>query len=311
MLPDPKHAGIPFPPTLSWSPIPSRPALTWPGGAALAVCVVIHVEHAEWVAPDLELVPPSLVRRPPYPRLLDPHEVSPHEYGNRVGFFRLHDLVRSFSLPAAVAIDAASAMRYPPVVEAAKRSGFELVAHGVSASRPLTGSIRPEAERDYVRRTLDTIEAAAGRRPSGWVGIEYSESATTPDALAAEGISYTLDWANDEQPFVLRSPAGHVVALPISLELDDVYSIHMRRILTASWAEMAREAVDFLASGNPESARLLVLNLHAWFAGQPFRARHVREVLASFAGRPGVWVATPTEVDRYYRSQAAYAAAMA
>jgi hypothetical protein len=101
------------------------------------------------------------------------------------------------------------------------------------------------------------------------------------------------------------------VALPISLELDDVYSIHMRRILTASWAEMAREAVDFLASGNPESARLLVLNLHAWFAGQPFRARHVREVLASFAGRPGVWVATPGEVDRYYRSQAAYAAAMA
>jgi hypothetical protein len=150
---------------------------------------VIHVEHAEWVAPDLAVVPPSIVRRPPYPRLLDPHEISPHEYGNRVGFFRLRDMVASLSLPAAVAIDAASAVRYPPVVDATKRSGFELVAHGISASRLLTGSICPEAERDYVRRTLDTIEAATGTRPSGWVGIEYSESATTPDALAAEGTS--------------------------------------------------------------------------------------------------------------------------
>ena len=83
----------------------------------------------------------------------------------------------------------------------------------------------------------------------------------------------------------------------------------MRRILTASWAKMACEAVDFLASGSSESGRLLVINLRAWFAGQPFRARHVREVLASFARRPGVWVATPGQVDRYYRSQAAFAAA--
>jgi hypothetical protein len=309
MRPDPKHTGIPFPPTLAWSPLPSRPALTWPGDAPLAVCVVIHVEHAEWIAPDLEVVPPSLVRRPPYPRLLDSHEVSPHEYGNRVGFFRLHDIVRSFSLPAAVAIDATSALRYPPIIEAAKRAGFELVAHGISASRPLTGSVPLGAERNYIRRTLDTIEAASGARPSGWVGVEYSESANTPEALAAEGISYTLDWANDEQPFVLRSSAGDIVALPIALELDDIYSIHMRRILTASWAEMVREAADFLASGRPESARLLIINLHAWLAGQPFRARHVREILASFAGRSGIWAATPGEVDRYYRSQAAYAAA--
>ena len=300
MISDNRGTPVPFAPAIPWSPLTTRPSLSWPNQQSLAVCVVVHVEHVEWVAPDLDAVPPSVVRRPPYPALLDPHEVSPHEYGNRVGFFRICDMLDALCLEAAVAIDAASALRYRPIVEKARRNGWEFIAHGISGSRLLAGAVPPDKECAMIRKTLASIEQRCGVRPNGWAGVEYSESPRTLDILAEEGLSYVMDWANDEQPYRAKTASGNITVLPIALELDDVYSIHMRRITTSGWAAMVKEAVNCLSQGDPARARLLVLNLHAWIAGQPFRIGHVREALSPLVDNPNVWVTSPGKVCAHY-----------
>jgi len=79
------------------------------------------------------------------------------------------------------------------------------VAHGITNSRPLSG-LSPEAERQVIRETLDTIAAATGRRPRGWLGPGLAETFNTLDLLAEAGIEYVGDWVNDDQPL---SHEGH------------------------------------------------------------------------------------------------------
>ena len=52
------------------------------------------------------------------------------------------------------------------------------------------------------------------------------------------------------------------------------------------------EACARLASDGAESGRLLVLPLHPYLVGQPFRIRYLERALAAVAGTSGVWLTT-------------------
>src|SRR5829696_9387774 len=96
-------------PYYDWSPLPTRPALRWPDGARVAVCVIVSLEQVEWLPGPDAAVPPGLVRFGPYPEVLDVHDLSVHEYGNRVGVFRVLDVLDRHGLRATAAVDAALA----------------------------------------------------------------------------------------------------------------------------------------------------------------------------------------------------------
>ncbi|HET6507974.1 MAG TPA: polysaccharide deacetylase family protein [Baekduia sp.] len=303
-MPADPRAGAMDNPYTAWSPLRDRRPVRWPGGARVAVCVLLNVEHVEWLPPDGVFVPPSAVRRPPYPRLPDPHEVSPHEYGNRVGIFRLIEALDARSIPASVPIDAASAERYPGIVRRCVDRGWELLGHGLSASRMISGAMSEPEERAYIARSLDAVQRATGQRPVGWSSIEYAQSARTIRLLAEAGVRYMCDWPNDEQPYELVGDGAGVVALPTAIELDDVYTIHMRRVPPARWSQMIVDAYDRLERDGAESGRVLVISLHPWLTGQPFRMRHVEAALDHVAGRPRAWCATAGEIVDRYREQA-------
>ncbi len=69
----------------------------------------------------------------------------------------------------------------------------------------------PDEERRL--RTEITGATAAGRRPEGWMGPGLPGRSTpcpdpdvhTPALLAGLGYGYVLDWANDDQPYRLKS----------------------------------------------------------------------------------------------------------
>ena len=50
---------------------------------------------------------------------------------------------------------------------------------------------------------VDTIEAATGQRPRGWLGPGLTETFNTPQLLGELSLSYVLDWTSDDQPFPL------------------------------------------------------------------------------------------------------------
>ena len=65
---------------------------------------------------------------------------------------------------------------------------------------------------------------------------------------------------------------------------------------------MLKEGFDALYDEGADNARLLVLNLHPWLMGQPFRVRYLTRALDYMTRREGVWIANGSEIVDWYRS---------
>ena len=197
-----------------WSPIISRPALRWPNGAAVALCVVLVLEHMEWQAPEgsFQVANLSGGSAPALSRLCAP---SHREYGHRVGIFRLLDLLDKHGIPATIAMDAMTAENYPYLVQHCIGGGCEIIGHGISVSRTISANMSEDEERGYIRSSIDSLVSATGSAPQGWFGPEYGESDRTPQLLAEAGLRYVCDWANDEQPYPMTTGDTPFFALPL------------------------------------------------------------------------------------------------
>ena len=284
-----------------WSPIVSRGVLRWPENARLALCVIVNLELMEWSPPEGSHQSPLLSGGLGPRSFPDYARISHREYGHRVGIFRVLDALENCGIRATVAMDALTADNYPFLVRQCLDRGCEIIGHGASVSQMITSDMSEETEREYIKSSLDSLKRATGAAPAGWLSPEYGESTRTPQLLAQAGIRYVCDWANDEQPYPIKSPQGNLFALPVMLELDDVHALWNRRVPINRYAELLRESADTLYSDGAESGRLLVLNLHPWLIGQPFRIRYLAEALDAIMRRQGVWAATGSEIADWYR----------
>jgi hypothetical protein len=120
--------------------------------------------------------------------------------------------------------------------------------------------------------------------------------------LAELGIRYVCVWVDDEQPSPVKIPEGELYALPIALPLDEVNALWDRRIDIDRYREMIQETFETLDREGANNGRLLVLHLHPWLMGQPFRIDCLDEALGHIVHRQGVWAATGAKIiDRYRR----------
>ncbi len=284
-----------------WSPISTRGVLRWPEQARVALCVLISLEHMEWEPPEGSFQSPILAgglgRRgdPDYPRLTH------RDYGHRVGIFRVFDVLAKHGIPPTVAMDALTAEHYPELVRHCQARDCEIIGHGMSVSRMITSQMTEQEERDYIHTSIETLARATGAAPVGWLGPEYGESARTPQLLAEAGIRYVCDWANDEQPYRMKTAPGDFCALPIMLELDDVNALWDRRVPVDRYEQLLTESFDILYRDGAQNGRLLVLNLHPWLIGQPFRIGFLDAALGAMMQRQGVWAAPGSAIIDWFR----------
>ena len=171
-----------------------------------------------------------------------------------------------------------------------------------SVSQQITENMPEQEEREYIQSSMERMTGAIGTTPAGWLGPEYGESSRTPQLLAQAGVSYVCDWTNDEQPYPIKAPQGQLTALPINLPLDDVNALFDRHIPISRYELMLKEGFDALYQEGAKNARLLVLNLHPWLMGQPFRVRYLTRALDYMTRREGVWTANGSEIIDWYRS---------
>jgi len=283
-----------------WSPLVNRSRLNWPSGSRIAICIILNLGHMEWSPPPRSLTPPLAgglgVRDfPDYARL------SHREYGHRVGVFRVLDALENAGFKATVAMDALTAENYPFLVDHCLGRGCEIICNGVSSSQMISSQMSQEEEAGYIRTSIDALTRATGAAPFGWIGPEYGESSLTPQLLSQAGIRYICDWANDEQPYRLKSPHGELFALPTMVELDDVVALWNRRVTVGRYRDMLKESFDTLYEDGARTGKLLVINLHPWLIGQPFRIGYLNDALEHMTRRGGVWTATGSEIVDWYR----------
>ena len=305
-------------PYYDWSPITTRPRLTWPNNARVALCVIVSVEHYPWKATNdfstgglPEVLPPHSYKSPdlpggvsgvgrPFPDIIS---YSQREYGNRVGIFRVMKILDKYGIRATAAIDASIADNYPCLIQQCQQRGWEFIAHGMAVNQMITTRMDEETERAYIKQSIESVARASGSRPLGWLGPEYGESTLTPSILAGEGIRYVCDWPNDDQPYPMKTQTGKIYSLPVILDLDDTFTHWMKRVPINIYAKMVTDTFDILYREGAETGRLMVINIHPWLMGQPFRSKYLDQALGHICERDGVFKATGSEIIDWYQRQ--------
>ena len=284
-------------PHYDWLPLPARDPIKWPGGARLAVTALVYFEY-------LELNPPSdAVGDARFAGALgsyypDFQNYSRREFGNRVGIFRVLDILERHGIRATVCANAAAAQRYPYIVERCRRGGHGFAARGWSINRMISAQMSEDQEREYIADALDSLESSLGERPRGWAGQDYGESERTPKLLAEAGVTHVIDWPNDDEPYLMHTDPP-LVSVPNQAEWDDAQLFAVRKVDSWRYPEILASAFDTLFE---EGGRMLGFGIHPWIFGQAHRVRYLDDAVAKFAGRDGVWFTTAQEIAQAYRA---------
>jgi peptidoglycan/xylan/chitin deacetylase (PgdA/CDA1 family) len=283
-----------------WSPVVSRERLRWPQGARVALATIVVLDHLDFGPPEGSVQPPGLYHRP----LPEYWAFTHRQYGLRVGVFRVLEALARHDIRPTIAMDALTAENCPYLVRHCVEREFEIIGHGMAVSRMITSRMTEADERHYIGESLESLVRATGRAPQGWLGPEFGESARTPGLLAEAGIRYVCDWANDEQPYPMKTPSGELFALPMILDLDDVFALRDRRFPIDGYTRTVKQAFDRVYRDAVRSGRLFVLTIHPYLMGQPFRIGFLDDALRHMRRRKGVWSASGGEIVEWY-SQAA------
>lgn len=278
-----------------YSAIRARPAFAWPEGKRVAVHVAINLEHfifgGHGVNLDRDTPPPNH------------RSYLWREYGNRVGIWRLLDLLDDCAIPMGVIANSAIYEHCPDVMAAFRARGDEVIGHGITNSKPPADMSEAE-EREMIAEATRTVAAAEGRPPAGWLSPYIMPSNVTADLLKEAGYEYLLDWGLcDDQPFWSRTRAGPLLAVPYTIELNDQPAMIYRRDTACDFADMAIDHVDEHLRSASRFSTVCVISLHSFIIGQPFRLAHLRRVFQHINDhRNRIWLTRPGEIARYYAS---------
>jgi allantoinase len=280
-------------PFYDYSPIVRRPRLELPDGKRLAVWIGVNVEHYEFGSPALSLAQFTAGLVP------DPLNYGWRDYGPRVGVWRLMELLDRYGIRASAITNAAVFEHYPEIVEEGRKRGWAWVGHGEMNSRWHVGMERDE-ERALLERIVAAFESATASRPRGWLGPALTSTPNTIDLLAELGFAYTLDWANDDQPYDLKPASGRLLSLPYSSEVNDIPAFVLHHHTGEEFARSVIDQFDQLYEEGATSLRVLGIGLHPFLVGQPFRARAFARALEHIAGHDDVWLTTSDELAEWH-----------
>ncbi len=280
----------PFP----YSPIIGRPPLALPDGAHVALWVIPNIE---FFALDEKVPAGSGGTGAPVP---DVPAWAVRDYGNRVGVFRLMEVLDRYGVRATVALNSDLCAHHPEIIEEGEKRRWEWMGHNESNTRRLNAAA-PGEEPRIVRDALTTIEKATGRRPVGWLGSGLQETWDTLDLLAANGCEYVADWTNDDQPYRMTLDNGkQLISVPYSQELNDKPAFEKHNLTASQFQEMICRQFDVLYREGAQSGRVMAIALHPYLTGVPHRIGALDKALEYICKHDRVWRATGAEIARHY-----------
>src|SRR5262249_22058715 len=263
------------------SPLVAPPPLRLPDGVRMVVWPVLSLEEWDIGRPMARTVIP-----PPQGQVLLPDvpNWTWHEYGMRVGFWRLKRMYERLGIAPTVTLNARVCETYPPVVEACLRNGWELNAHSYEQI-PMQ---KLDHERAVIERTVEVIQKFSGQRPRGWFGPGLTQTPHTVDHLAAAGIEYIGDWVLDDEPVTLRTTSRPMVALPYNFEIHDIVLMAVQHRPSDAMYARAIDQFEGLYGGSADRTKIMAVACHPYLSGVRHRIRHVERAYEAILGRKGV-----------------------
>ncbi len=274
-------------------PYRDRPKIVWPGGKRLAF----------WVAPNIEfyeLDPPVNPSRKAWPRPApDVVGYSYRDYGNRVGHWRMMEVMDRYGLRGSISLSVALIDHHPEIIEACVERNWEFFSHGIYNTRYCYGMDEAQ-ERAIIEDSIASVKAATGQTIAGWLAPALTHTERTMDLLAEYGLKYTCDLFHDDQPTPVRTAAGRFCSVPYSLEMNDSIAFNVQNMSPRRYVEILRAGFDRLYAEGEESGTVMCIPLHAFLIGQPYRLEPFEEALSYITGHDGVWLATGREIAEHF-----------
>lgn len=270
------------------------PVAAWPGGKKVAVSFALFVEEFGFglgpvFRPDLAARNPDLVNE------------SFRQYAIDWGIARVGRLFRELDVPLSVVLNAEFPGAHAAVWKEfrATQPNAPILAHGMNNSNrilPLGRGIA--AQKAYIRRTLDLIASTTGVRPTGWSSPSVYANGDTMQAVAAEGIAYTLDQMDSDVIARVKTPEGPLVLLPYPVVTVDMGQ-QLARLkapaeIEALWLDYVSELAHEARADPARAATTVVIGIHPFVIGTPDGAAALRRVLTRLKADDTVWL-TDTE----------------
>jgi peptidoglycan/xylan/chitin deacetylase (PgdA/CDA1 family) len=273
------------PDRFDYSPIIDRPKIKWPNDARVALWVSPNVEHYEYTPPD----------RPEKP---DIPGYSYRDYGNRIGFWRMLEVLDKHDIRCCVSLNEAVLEHFPEIRDAMVERDWDYMSHGIYNTRQIT-HYSEEEERAFYQDIIETLKKHTGKQLKGMLGPALSNTEATPDLMAEAGLIYHTDWFHDDQPFPIKVKQGKLISLPYTIELNDVM-VNAQGNDAKYFGQIIKDQFDVLYEEGADSGRVMCIALHPYWIGQPHRAKYLDDALEYILGHEGVWKTTGDDIAEYY-----------
>ena len=164
--------------------------------------------------------------------------------------------------------------------------------NNTSRMLPLGRGLGPQ--KTYIRQTLDLIASTTGVRPTGWSSPSVYSNGDTMQAIAAEGITYTIDQMDSDVISRLKTPDGALVLLPYPTVTVDMghYLARMKTPtdLETLWLDYVSELASEARADPAREATTVVIGIHPFVIGTPDGTAALRRVLARLKKDDQVWL---------------------
>lgn len=285
--------GAPDPELYDFQPYRNRRRIVWPGGKQVAV----------WISPNLEfyeLDPPANPQRKSWARSHpDVVGYSHRDYANRVGHWRMADLMSKHGFKGSVSLSVALCDHIPAVVEDANARGWEFFSHGIYNTRYSYG-MNETQERAIIEDSIRTVRAATGQTIKGWLAPALTHTPRTLDLIAEYGLTYTCDLYHDDQPTPINVASGRLVSIPYSLEVNDHYGFFIYNMSPREYADTLIRQFERLAQEGEASGTVMCIPLHSYLIGQPHRIGAFEEVLRHIAADGRAWITRSGDIVDHF-----------
>lgn len=279
---------------------PNPPRVAWPGGARVALNLVINYEEGS----EMGAVRGDPVRETQaeavYPARLDERELvneSMFEYGSRVGVWRIIRILSKYDATCTVFACGLALERNPAVAEAFVRHGYDMVGHGYRWIHHY--GLNEDEERLQIRLARESIERTTGQRIVGWF-LRPMATPNTRRILAEEGFEYDCYAFNDDLPYFTQVVGRRMLIVPYTLDNNDIKFVKNQFFTADQFFHYLRDAFDLLYEEGAERPKMMSVGLHPRVIGRQGRALGLDRFLAHVRRFPDVWIARRNDIARFW-----------
>lgn len=278
----------------------------WPGGARLALQIVLNYEeggescllHGDSAS---EAFLSEMVGAEAREGVRHMSMESVYEFGSRVGVWRLKKLFDRYKVPVTVFAVGMAVERYPAPVQALHAAGHEICSHGY---RWIDYQYVDEAtEREHMRKAIAAITAATGERPLGWY---TGRSSPNTRALVVEegGFLYDADDYSDELPFWNTQYGDPHLVIPYTLDVNDMRFATAQGFNSgAQFLEYLQDSFDVLYAEGAKSPRMMSVGLHCRLSGRPGRFAALEKFIRYARSHDDVWFCRRVDIARHWHAE--------